>query len=242
MLTALKMPRPGTLLVGGAGLVLAFALKAFYSHAGADDLLWVLAPSAWVARVLGGIGLTYEAGAGYISAAHHLVVGPACAGVNFLLIAFLTLFLGFLPRFEGRARLDWLAGAIALAYLATIATNGVRIVLAAHLYELDIYGGGVTPERVHRLAGTVIYYGSLLALYQAVGALLKMRGRRLWPLVCYLLMAVGVPIVTQAYGDVCQFLEHAAWVVAVAAALTLLVVLPGFLRNRTPADRIQWRT
>lgn len=239
----------GTLLVASAALALAAALKVFYSHAGADQLLWILAPSAWLARWLGGIDLAYETGGGYISVAHHLVVGPACSGMNFLLIAFLALFFGYLPRSGGTwRRLDWLAGALALAYGATVVTNGVRIVLAAHLYQLDVYGGALTAGRVHRLAGTVIYYGSLLALYHAVGALLKARGRRLVPLACYLLVSVGVPLGTQAYtNDPSRFLEHVAWVVAVAAGLTLLVVLPGLLRqrearHRAPGDRIQWTT
>jgi exosortase K len=237
-----------TLLVGGAGLALALALKEFYSHAGADQLLWILAPSAWVARYLGGVDLTYERGAGFISSTHHLVVGPACAGVNFLVIAFLTLFFAFLSRFEGvRRRLDWMAGALAIAYGATIITNGVRIVLAAHLYELPIYHGSVTPELVHRLAGTVIYYGSLLALHQVVGALLNARARRLVPLGCYLLVTIGVPLATRSFDDPRQFVEHVTWVVAVAAALTLLVVLLSFLRRRAaghrmPGDGLQWRT
>lgn len=239
----------GTWLVGGAGLALAAALKAFYSHAGADQLLWILAPSVWMARYLGGVDLAYESGAGFISPTHHLVVGPACAGVNFLLIAFLALFLGFLPRFEGaRRRLDWLAGASALAYGATVVTNGIRIVLAAHLYEMDIYGAAVTPERVHRVAGTVIYYGSLLALYQAVGSLLKARAHRMVPLGCYLLVGVALPLANHAYSyDLCQFLEHVAWVVVVAVALTLLAVLAGLwarraLGHRLLGDRIKWRT
>jgi hypothetical protein len=59
---------------------LAFSLKAYYSRAGADELLWVLAPSAWLAQFVGGIDLVYEQGAGFISHTHHMVVGPAGAG------------------------------------------------------------------------------------------------------------------------------------------------------------------
>src|SRR5262249_14584704 len=63
----------GTLLLSLSALAIAYALKAFYSRAGADELLWILAPSAWLARFVGGIDLVYEQGAGYISHAHHLV-------------------------------------------------------------------------------------------------------------------------------------------------------------------------
>lgn len=63
----------GRIITGICALGLALALKAFYSHAGANELLWILAPSAWLARFVGGIDLVYEQGAGFISHAHHLV-------------------------------------------------------------------------------------------------------------------------------------------------------------------------
>src|SRR5262249_47571267 len=84
-------PSRSALITGAAAVGLPYGVKAFYSHAGADELLWVLAPSAWLARVVGGVDLVYEQGAGFISHAHRLVVGPACAGVNFLIICFLCL-------------------------------------------------------------------------------------------------------------------------------------------------------
>lgn len=52
---------------GACALAIAFGLKAFYSRAGATELLWILAPSAWLARFVGGIDLAYEQGAGFIS-------------------------------------------------------------------------------------------------------------------------------------------------------------------------------
>jgi exosortase K len=239
--------KPSTALAGGAGVAFAAALKAFYGHAGPDQLLWILAPASWLARYAGGVDLAYERGGGFISHTHHLVVGAACAGVNFLVIAFLTLLLGFLPRFGSPARrLAWVPAALGLAYAATVVTNGLRIVLAAHLYELDIYGDVVTPERVHRLAGTVIYYGSLLALYLAVEALVRARGdrpaawTRLVPLGCYLLVSVAVPLAGRAcsYAGTRRLGEHVASVAGVAVVLTLLAVLP----KRLVRDGIQWRT
>jgi exosortase K len=224
--------------VGGAGLALALALKAFYSGAGADALLWILAPSSWLARVAGGVDLAYEPGAGFISHTHHLVVGPACAGVNFLLVAFVAL-LPFLRRFTGvLGKVGWLGGALALAYGATIVTNGARIAIAARLYELDVYGGAVTPDRLHRLAGTVIYYGSLLALFVAVESVLGLRARRLVPLGCYLIVAIGVPIAGRAWhAGAGRFVEHAVSVAGVAGVLTLLATLPSLRRHRL----LRWR-
>ncbi len=92
MLTRIvSWPSRSTLIAGTGALCLAVGVKAFYSRAGADDLLWVLAPSAWLARLVGGVDLVYEPGAGFISHAHRLVVGPACAGVNFFQVSRFTL-------------------------------------------------------------------------------------------------------------------------------------------------------
>lgn len=187
-------------LFGGAALVVALAVKAFYSRAGADELTWVLAPSSWLARHAGGLDLAYERGAGFISHAHHLVVGAPCAGVNFLLVAFVALAVPFVSRFPtARGKAAWIGGAAIVAYAATIVTNAARIVISARLYELDVYGGVVTPERVHRLAGTVVYYGSLLGLFFAVEAVLGTRARRWVPLACYLAVCVGVPVAGRAF-------------------------------------------
>jgi len=224
---------------GGLALAAALGVKAFYSQAGADQLVWILAPSSYLARVLGGVELRYEDGAGFISHVDRLVVGTPCAGVNFLVVAFLTLVFAFGARFPGlRARLGWLAASLVIAYLATIVTNGVRIAISARLFAADIYGGAVTPARVHRIAGTALYYGSLLALCLAVGTALKTRGRRLVPLVAYVLVSVGIPLVGRAWAaDGARFAEHAAWVVGTAGVLTALAVVPGLVR-----DRLQWRT
>jgi hypothetical protein len=264
-------------VTGGLALALAFGAKAFYSHAGPNELLWILAPSSWLARFAGGVDLRYEDGGGFISHADHLVVGTACAGMNFLIVAFLTLFFafgarfasrevelcsteriagapaqvclrgvvaggsepvrGFRARLAARARLGWLLASVGLAYVATIVTNGVRIAVSARLFAADIYGGALTPERVHRLAGTVLYYGSLLGLCLAVGAALKAPCRRWVPLACYALVSVGVPLAGRAWaGDAARFAEHVAWTLGIAALLTAIALVPALLR-----DRIQWR-
>jgi len=70
----------------------AYGLKAYFSSANADALRWVLAPTCWLASRLGGIAFVDEAGAGFISHSERLVVGPACSGLNFLIICFAALF------------------------------------------------------------------------------------------------------------------------------------------------------
>jgi exosortase K len=212
-------------------LVIAYLLKSFYSQASATQLLWILAPSAWLARFLGGVDLVYEQGAGFISHTYHLVVGPACAGVNFLIICFLCLYFSFARHLSGKTR--WLAIALLISYAATIAANGLRIFVAAHLWTADIYNTSISREEMHRLAGTVIYYTSLLALYFVVGSCIGVRGRRIAPLFWYLSISLGVPLAGRLLtAGTTGFEAHAAWVMSVAVLLTLVMVLPSIVRNR----------
>jgi exosortase K len=218
-------------LTGGLALALALGLKAFYSDAGADELLWVLGPSAWLASFLGGIDMVYEHGAGYISHTYHMVVGPPCAGVNFLVICFLCLYFSFARHFPGRAR--WFLLAALIAFGGTIAANSLRIFVSAHLWNADFYRNWVTQEDMHRLAGIAIYYASLLALYIAVESRVGSGAHRIGPLTWYLVVSLGVPLIGRIVaGGTPGFASHAAWVVGVALLLTLVKALPTAVRNR----------
>jgi len=231
-LVALR-PSRSSLAAGACALALAFGVKAFYSRAGADELLWVLAPSAWLARFVGGIDLAYEPGAGYITHTHRLVVGSSCAGINFLVIAFLCLYFSFARQRSSKTR--WLFCSVILSFGAAIAANGLRIFVSAHLWNAGFYGQWMTREEMHRLAGTAIYYLSLVALYLAVEGWSGMRARegRMTPLVWYLGVSLGVPLAGRfIWGNTAGFGEHALWVTGIASLLTVIMFLPSMLHNR----------
>jgi exosortase K len=240
----------------GAGMCLlalaaAVGLKGFFSQAGASELEWILAPSCALAAGLGGIELLHEPGAGYISHAQHMVVGPACAGVNFLVVAILSIFFASQADFAGsRRKLAWLCASVLIAFAATVLTNGLRIVLAARLYDLDIYAGWLTKARMHRLLGVTLYSAALLAVCRVAeacsahghpgGGLVprpRSRHAQLAPFYWYAGVAVGIPLANRAAltgSD--RFLEHALLVLGVSFAMAGISLLPGAL-----ADRLQSR-
>lgn len=242
------MPRPWitreqrqSVIVGALALSLVVALKAFYSRAGASELMWILAPSSWLARYAGGIDLAPEVGAGFITHTHRMVVGPACAGVNFLLIALAALFFSFQGRFAGvPGKLGWLWRSVLAAYGATVVTNALRIVLGARLYDLELDGEWLTPGRLHRLAGALVYCASLALLHVLADTHTAPATRhrplraRLVPFYWYLGVTLAVPLANRAYRvDVASFAEHALQVVAVCALVAVASVLP-----RAAADRL----
>lgn len=215
----------------------AYALKRFYSQAGASQLEWVLAPSCWLAS-LGGVELAHEPGAGFISHTSRMVVGPSCAGVNFLITAWLALFFTGHGRLQGvRRALGWSLASLLAAYALTVATNGVRILLAAHFYGAELHAGWLTPARVHRLLGVVLYCGALLAACGAAARVLGSRAlsarARLAPFLWYLGVVIGVPLANRAWlADPGRFAEHAALTCAAGVLVVLLARLGSTLVDR----------
>jgi len=227
----LRWPDRASLVAGTCAAGIALGLKFFYSRAGATELLWILAPSSWLAKFVGGVDLVYEQGAGFISHTHHLVVGPACAGVNFLIICFLCLYFSFARHFLSRMR--WLGSSLLISFGATVAANSLRIFATAHLWNADIYVEWITRPQMHRLAGTVIYYTSLLALYLAVESRIGVRTAGAAPLLWYLGISLGIPLAGRALSEGApEYAEHAIWVLAVALLINVVKALPSALRNR----------
>jgi len=113
-----------------------------------------------------------------------------------------------------------------ISFVATVAANGVRIFVSAHLWNAHFYDPWITQEGMHRLAGTVIYYTSLLALFFAVDSRLGARAPTTAPLFWYVGISLGVPlpglILSQGTPG---FAGHAVWVMAVALLLTAVVHL-----------------
>ena len=152
----------------------------------------------------------------------------ARAGVNFLVVSSLALFFSAAPS---RNKWSWCVFSLAIAYAATLGTNALRIVLAARLYELPLDAGWLTPARLHRVLGVVLYCSALLGLCRLAGS----RGR-LTPLYWYAGIVVGVPLLNRAFlRDPGQFAEHAA----VTLGVGLLVLLAFRLIGRF-VDRLSW--
>jgi exosortase K len=150
-----------------AAILAAYTLKRFYSQASAGDLAWILVPTA---RAVGWLrGETLVPGpAGWAAPDGSYVIAPACAGVNFLIVALAVSVLGFAHRLgsPGR-RLAWWLGSLCGAWALTVTVNTARIVAAVELYRLGPVAG-LTPEAAHRLLGIVVYLGALWALFRGL--------------------------------------------------------------------------
>lgn len=195
-------------------LVAAYALKRFYSVAGADELDWILRPTTALVEAATGYSFVREQGAGYENRDLMFVIAPSCAGVNFLIAAFVMLSFTLVPRRGGWAAL-WAAGA---AFGTTVVVNATRIVLVLAVHREGATYGWLTPDRLHRLIGAAVYLVALCALYRIA----RGRGGLGRPIAWYLAFALLVPLANGAAARP-GFAEHAIGVLAVAIAAWLLV-------------------
>jgi len=159
-------------------LACVIAGKTYYRHATADELAWLLAPTAVCVSAATDTHFVRERGVGYVYLPPHglrprcapgvrracdrdaaFEIVPECAGLHFLLCALVVLVIAAAPA-SWSAAAKSLAIAIAGAYAATIVVNTARIAIAVRLHEHAIGGADL-----HRLEGTVVYLGGLCVLY-----------------------------------------------------------------------------
>src|SRR5262249_20153093 len=96
---------------------------------------------------------------------HTFLIAASCAGVNFLITAFLMLSLGTWWRNQPE-EFRWSSVPVTLgcAYVATVLVNAIRISTALQLRGMSA-GGWMTPNQMHRFEGIFIYFGFLMLLF-----------------------------------------------------------------------------
>jgi len=161
----------------GFALGLAWGLKDFYSHARFEDLGWVLAPTRRLVEWLSGASFAAEPGIGYLSRDHRFQIVPACAGVNFMIVAFASLTCGLMhTRTTMRGRLGLLIASAIAAYGVTILANAARISAAMRLHAAGVTWGPLGTEHLLTAAGVVVYSLFLGGLF-GIGARMTGAGR-----------------------------------------------------------------
>ena len=234
-------------------LLIMLTLKHHYSQATADQLDWILSPTARLVAWLTPARLTFERGVGYVDFVQGIVVAPACAGVNFMIMAFgLAALCGLASIARPAGVMVWPAVALGIAYGYTLPVNALRIGLSMVLYTSDMYGGWLTVQRVHRLTGIVLYLGALAILYTGLRSAFRAGCRcnpaqRMWrpvhlpgwlPPVWYGLGAVGVPSANLLFRQrSAGFVEHCTTVLVTLGCLWGAMRLAVWLQRHTGRRR-----
>ena len=202
-------------------------IKYRYSSVDVELLGWILRPTAWWAGILTGDDFPWQSGIGYVSHSYQFVIANTCSGIQFMMIVIAALVFGFVHEMGTTGKgLFWTAGSVAFSYGFTIFVNGVRIACAIFLPRrlppglLDSFlGGWLTPDRLHTVIGIVVYFASLLFIYETAGAVLQSAGMAdhqavesnaadsgkpqkagIWvPVFWYFFVVLGIPFLNRAY-------------------------------------------
>ncbi len=231
-----------------AALLTIFLIKYRYSSVDVELLRWILAPTARWAGILTGDVFTWQAGRGYVSHGYQFVIASTCSGIQFMMIVIAALVFGYVRHMKAlRGRLGWTGGSIGFSYVFTIFVNGIRIACAIFIPRRlpeglpeAWTGGWLTPERFHTVIGIVVYFASLLFIYELAGAGLERagsadagRGPGIGvPVFWYFFVVLGIPFLNRAYERNREnFTEYAALLVTVCLAVLGIHWMTGRLRR-----------
>jgi exosortase K len=218
-------------MIWGAQLALvalcAFGLKQYYSTATANELRWILAPTTFIVELLSGRSFVFESYTGYMSSDHTFVIAVPCAGVNFLIMAFVMLALRRV--WQGNVSWRFLPISMAVAYVATVIANAVRICVALEIQRRGFEVNGLTENQLHRLEGILVYFGFLMLLFVVTE---KRSARKAWvfPLVIYYAMTLGVPLLNGSFHRA-GFWEHFGFVMVMPLVVMLPIAVVRFVRQ-----------
>jgi exosortase K len=187
----------------------------------------------------------YESGVGYVDFARGIIVAPACAGINFMIMSFGLGALYGITRIRRMVGLFvWLVAMLCGAYGYTLMVNTWRILISMILYDAHIYTGWLTLARVHRLAGIGIYLTALWGFFFCLRRLTGCGDRFLgpesarkehplpgWlPLFWYVAGAAGVPLVNGLFQQRDPYLgEHCLTILIAVACFWGVLKLAGRL-------------
>jgi exosortase K len=155
------------LVVLAVAVLTAWGLKRHYADARADDLGWILSPTARLAGVVADTSFVWQPGEGYLSRERLFLIEKSCAGVNFMVAAFGMLTLAVVHRVGSAASAACVLGVTLLAsYAAAVVVNAVRIAFAMWLATSPVAVSTLRAADVHRLEGILVYFGGLVLLYE----------------------------------------------------------------------------
>lgn len=150
-------------------VLLVWAVKRHYADARADDLRWILSPTTQAVSVMTGTTFAWQPGEGYFSGDRLFLIEKSCAGINYMAAAFGMLMLVLVRRARtGMSAARVVGVSLLTSYSAAVLVNAVRIAVAMWLADHPVAMSTFSAAHVHRVAGIVVYFGSLVLLHEFV--------------------------------------------------------------------------
>ena len=206
--------------------LVAWGLKRHYADARADDLRWVLSPTARLVEVMTGATFERVPGEGHFSRERLFLIEKSCAGINFMIAAFGVLVFALLHRVgTGMSGARLLGVSLLASYGAAVLVNAARIAGAMWLGPRSAATSMFGAADVHRVEGIAVYFGGLVLVYCLAQRLdrsaLAFRGTAL-PLAVYYAVTLGLPLANGAARSGAPFVNHALVVLVVPPVAIVL--------------------
>ena len=145
----------------------AWSLKRHYADASADELWWILTPTARLVGAATDATFVMQPGEGYLSRKRLFLIEKSCAGVNFLIAAFAMLVFALFHRVRSlRSAAHVLVVSLAASYSAAVVVNAVRITIAMWVAIHPPTLWTLSAADVHRIEGITVYFAGLVLLYE----------------------------------------------------------------------------
>lgn len=147
--------------------LVVWGMKRHYADARADDLWWILRPTAGLVAAVTGTSFTAVPLEGYVSHERLFVIEKSCAGINFLVAAFGMLVSALFHRVGSRiSAVCVLGGSLLAGYCAAVLVNVARITIAMSLADYQVAVSALPAAQVHRVEGITVYFAGLVLLYE----------------------------------------------------------------------------
>lgn len=147
-------------------VVFVVITKFFYRNADSTGLLFILKPVTAVVSFALNQPFEFVGAPGYSNLDGSVLIGPSCAGINFMIILFAMLTFTFIPVFNNfnRKLLTYLLILIS-SYLIAILVNASRIITSITILKYNLLEFFHDGRLVHKGVGILIYFFYLVLCY-----------------------------------------------------------------------------
>ena len=151
----------------GLALAVIWGLKRHYADSRADDLLWILRPTAALVGAVTNTTFAIEPGQGFLSRDRLFLIEKSCAGINFMIAAFGMLAFALRRRISSCVSGAGVLGlSLISSYVAAVAVNAARITVAMWLGAHPGAVSTLSAAQLHRVEGIIVYFAGLVLLYE----------------------------------------------------------------------------
>lgn len=155
----------GDIALGTLALLTGTALLVWFDSAGDAALRVLLWPHAKATEVFFNTVLYYQSGIGYVSTGGSFAVGPACMGVNFIVMLFCLMVCVFTRRFRGFAKAVFFGLALTGSAVIGMFVSCVRIIGSVPFISYEKF------STLHTGIGIALYLATLAGSYILVNKL-----------------------------------------------------------------------